>query len=56
VTDQTPVPGRGLPLTAWTGDRAIFVGGVNVGVQLREDRGNIAAITEQGVAYWPAGG
>jgi hypothetical protein len=53
---RAPVPGRGLPLTAWTGDRAIFVGGVNVGVQPREDRGNIAAIIEQGVAYWPAGG
>jgi hypothetical protein len=52
---KAPVPGRALPLTAWTGDQAIFVGGQNVGAQLREDRGSIAAITEQGVAWWPAG-
>jgi hypothetical protein len=51
---RAPVPGRALPLTAWTGDQAIFIGGQNVGAQPRLDRGNIAAIAEQGVAYWPA--
>ena len=44
-----------MPLTVWTGDRAIFIGGMNLGDQLRTDRGNITAITEQGAAYRPAG-
>jgi hypothetical protein len=52
---KAPVPGRGLPLAVWTGDRAIFIGGLNVGDRLRADRGNIVAITEQGAAYHPAG-
>ena len=50
-----PVPGRAMPLTVWTGDRAIFIGGMNLGDQPRLDRGNITAITEQGAAYRPAG-
>jgi hypothetical protein len=49
-----PVPGRAMPLTVWTGDRALFIGGMNLGDQPRMDRGNIAAITEQGAAYHPA--
>jgi hypothetical protein len=52
---EAPVPGRALPLTVWTGDRAIFVGGVNAGDRPRMDRGNITAITEQGAAYYPVG-
>jgi hypothetical protein len=52
---KAPVPSRAMPLTAWTGDRAIFIGGMNVGDELRTDRGNIVAITEQGAAYRPAG-
>jgi hypothetical protein len=52
---KAPVPGRALPLTVWTGDRAIFIGGMNLGDQPRTDRGNITAITEQGAAYRPAG-
>jgi hypothetical protein len=52
---KAPVPGRASPLTVWTGDRAIFIGGMNLGDQLRTDRGNIAATTEQGAAYRPAG-
>ena len=44
-----------MPLTVWTGDRAIFAGGMNQGDQLCTDRGNIVAITEQGAAYHPAG-
>jgi hypothetical protein len=50
---RAPVPGRASPLTAWTGDRAIFIGGMNVGDRLRMDRGNIAGITEQGAAWRP---
>jgi hypothetical protein len=50
-----PVPGRAWPLTVWTGDRAIFIGGMNLGDHPRTDRGNIVAITEQGAAYRPAG-
>jgi hypothetical protein len=53
---KAPVPGRAWPLTVWTGDRAIFIGGMNLGDQPRLDRGNITAITEQGAAYHPAGG
>jgi hypothetical protein len=45
---KAPVPGRAMPLTAWTGDRAIRIGGINVGDQPRMDRGNVVAITEQG--------
>jgi hypothetical protein len=52
---KAPVPGRALPLAVWTGDRAIFIGGMNLGDQPRMDRGNITAITEQGAAYRPAG-
>jgi len=52
---KAPVPGRAMPLTVWTGDRAIFIGGMNLGDQPRTDRGNITAITEQGAAYHPAG-
>jgi hypothetical protein len=52
---KAPVPGRAMPLTVWTGDRAIFIGGMNLGDQPRMDRGDIAAITEQGAAYRPAG-
>jgi hypothetical protein len=52
---EAPVPGRASPLTVWTGDRAIFIGGLNLGDQVRMDRGNITAITEQGAAYHPAG-
>jgi hypothetical protein len=52
---KAPVPGRASPLTVWTGDRAIFIGGMNLGDQPRMDRGNIVAITEQGAAYRPAG-
>lgn len=52
---KAPVPGRAMPLTVWTGDRAIFIGGLNAGDQPRMDRGNITAITEQGAAYHPAG-
>ena len=52
---KAPVPGRAWPLTVWTGDRAIFIGGMNLGNQPRLDRGNIVAITEQGTAYRPAG-
>jgi hypothetical protein len=44
-----------MPLTVWTGDRAIFIGGMNLGDLPRTDRGNITAITEQGAAYHPAG-
>jgi hypothetical protein len=44
-----------VALTVWTGDRAIFIGGLNLGDQVRMDRGNITAITEQGAAYHPAG-
>jgi hypothetical protein len=51
---DAPVPGRALPLTVWTGDRAIFIGGMNLGDRPRTDRGNITAITEQGAAYRPA--
>jgi hypothetical protein len=50
---RAPVPGRASPLTVWTGDRAIFVGGMNIGDRVRMDRGNIPAITEQGAAYRP---
>jgi hypothetical protein len=50
---RAPVPGRASPLTAWTGDRAIFIGGMNVGDRLRMDRGNIPAVTEQGAAWRP---
>jgi hypothetical protein len=50
---RPPVPGRASPLTAWTGDRAVFIGGMNVGDRLRMDRGNIPAVTEQGAAYHP---
>jgi hypothetical protein len=49
-----PVPGRAEPLAVWTGDRAIFIGGMNLGDQPRMDRGNIVAITEQGATYNPA--
>jgi hypothetical protein len=52
---KAPVPGRAMPLTVWTGDRAIFIGGMNLGDRPRLDRGNIVAITEQGAAYRPAG-
>jgi hypothetical protein len=52
---KAPVPGRALPLAVWTGDRAIFIGGMNLGDRPRMDRGNIVAITEQGAAYHPAG-
>jgi hypothetical protein len=52
---KAPVPGRALPLTVWTGDRAIFLGGMNLGDRPRMDRGNITAITEQGAAYYPVG-
>ena len=48
-----PVPGRAAPLAAWTGDRAIFLGGTNLGDRLRMDQGNITAITEQGAAWRP---
>src|SRR5829696_1672324 len=51
---KAPVPGRASPLTVWTGDRAIVIGGMNLGDQPRMDRGNIVAITEQGAAYRPA--
>lgn len=50
---RPPVPGRASPLTAWTGDRAVFIGGMNVGDRLRMDRGNIPAVTEQAAAYHP---
>jgi hypothetical protein len=50
---RSPVPGRASPLTVWTGDRAIFIGGMNVGDRLRLDGGNLPAITEQGAAYRP---
>jgi hypothetical protein len=53
---KAPVPGRALPLTVWTGDRAIFIGGMNAGDRPRTDRGNITAITEQGAAYHPVSG
>jgi hypothetical protein len=53
---KAPVPGRALPLTVWTGDRAIFIGGLNAGDRLRTDRGNITAVTEQGAAYHPVSG
>jgi hypothetical protein len=53
---KAPVPGRAMALTVWTGDRAIFIGGLNLGDRVRLDRGNITAITEQGAAYRPAGG
>jgi hypothetical protein len=46
-------PGRAWPLTAWTGDRAIFIGGADLGDRPRVDRGSIADITEQGAAYHP---
>jgi hypothetical protein len=52
---KAPVPGRAMPLTVWTGDRAIFIGGMNLGDRPQPDRGNIVAITEQGAAYRPAG-
>jgi hypothetical protein len=52
---KAPVPGRAMPLAVWTGDRAIFIGGMNLGDRPRTDRGNIVAITEQGAAYRPAG-
>ncbi|HEV2931138.1 MAG TPA: hypothetical protein VGW74_20850 [Propionibacteriaceae bacterium] len=52
---KAPVPGRAMPLTVWTGDRAIFIGGMNLGDRPRTDRGNIVAIIEQGAAYRPAG-
>jgi hypothetical protein len=51
---KAPVPGRAEPLAVWTGDRAIFIGGMNLGDQPRTDRGNIVAITEQGATYHPA--
>jgi len=52
---KAPVPSRAWPLTVWTGDRAIFIGGLNLGDQVRMDRGSITAIAEQGAAYHPAG-
>jgi hypothetical protein len=52
---KAPVPGRALPLTVWAGDRAIFLGGMNLGDRLRMDGGNITAVTEQGAAYYPVG-
>ena len=52
---KAPVPGRAWPLAVWTGDRAIFLGGMNPGDRLTMDRGNITAITEQGAAYYPVG-
>ena len=50
---RAPVPGRAAPLAAWTGYRAIFIGGANLGNRLGLDRGNIPAITEQGAAWRP---
>jgi hypothetical protein len=50
---RAPVPARASPLAVWTGDRAIFIGGMNLGDRPREDRGNIPAITEQGAAWRP---
>jgi hypothetical protein len=44
---KAPVPGRAWPLTVWTGDRAIFIGGMNLGDRPRTDRGNIVAITSR---------
>jgi hypothetical protein len=52
---KAPVRGRAVPLTVWTGDRAIFIGGMNLGHEPRLDRGNVTAVTEQGAAYRPAG-
>jgi N-acetylneuraminic acid mutarotase len=50
---RAPVPGRAWPLTAWTGDRVIFIGGANLGDRPRMDRGNLPDITEQGAAWRP---
>ena len=50
---RSPVPGRAAPLAAWTGDRAIFIGGANLGARLTLDHGNLPAITEQGAAWRP---
>jgi hypothetical protein len=52
---KAPVPGRAWPLAVWAGDRAIFIGGMNLGDRVRMEHGNITAITEQGAAYHPAG-
>jgi hypothetical protein len=51
---KAPIPGRAWPLAVWTGDRAIFIGGLSYGDRPRLDR-DFAAITEQGAAYHPVG-